>query len=142
MKFAWAREGSFSEICSMQISSPDSTSGPCYKTFLEEILISNKFKVWKKFVHMSKLAQKCENIAIFLQNYTAKRFIAFKMDYYCCFSWGEIWIFGRSSKNNFITSTTDKKNLQPTILPGLFQFLNWHLIIISEQKLRIPFISR
>ena len=35
---------------------------------------------------MSELAQKCENIAIFLQNYTAKRFIAFKMDYSCCFS--------------------------------------------------------
>ena len=39
-----------------------------------------KIKKLKKFVLMSKPAQKCENNeAIFKQNYTQKLFIAFKM---------------------------------------------------------------
>ena len=44
---------------------------------------------------MSEPAQKCENQAIFKQNYTLELFIALEMDYYCCFS-----------KKSFITSTT------------------------------------
>ena len=34
---------------------------------------------------MSEHALKCENSAIFKQNYTMKMFIAFKMAYSCCF---------------------------------------------------------
>ena len=34
-------------------------------------------------------AQKCENYAIFKQNYTLELFIALEMVYYCCFSLGE-----------------------------------------------------
>ena len=34
---------------------------------------------------MSEPALKCENNAIFKQNYTQKLFIALKMAYYCCF---------------------------------------------------------
>ena len=34
---------------------------------------------------MSEPAQKCENYAIFKQNYTQKLFISFKISYYCCF---------------------------------------------------------
>ena len=37
---------------------------------------------------MSEPAQKCENFAIFKQNYTLELFIAFKMAYSCCFSLG------------------------------------------------------
>ena len=33
-------------------------------------------------------AQKCENYAIFKQNYTLELFIALEMVYYCCFSLG------------------------------------------------------
>ena len=35
---------------------------------------------------MSETAQKCENQAIFKQNYTLQLFIALEMVYYCCFS--------------------------------------------------------
>ena len=34
---------------------------------------------------MPEPAQKCENNAIFMQNYTLKRFVAFRMAYSCCF---------------------------------------------------------
>ena len=34
---------------------------------------------------MSEPALKCENNAIFKQNYTQKLFISFKISYYCCF---------------------------------------------------------
>ena len=37
---------------------------------------------------MSEPAQKCENQAIFKQNYTLELFIALEMVYYCCFSLG------------------------------------------------------
>ena len=37
---------------------------------------------------MSEPAQRCENYAIFKQNYTPELFIAFKMVYSCCFSLG------------------------------------------------------
>ena len=33
-------------------------------------------------------AQKCENYAIFKQNYTLELFIALEMVYYCCFTLG------------------------------------------------------
>ena len=46
---------------------------------------------------MSKPALKCENNAIFKQNYAQKLFIAFKMAYSCCFGLGEITIFQISS---------------------------------------------
>ena len=39
---------------------------------------------------MSEPALKCENNASFIQIYTLKQFIAFKMAYSCCFSIGEI----------------------------------------------------
>ena len=42
-----------------------------------------------RFVLMSDPALKCENNAIFKQIYTVKLFIAFKMTYSCCFSFGE-----------------------------------------------------
>ena len=34
---------------------------------------------------MSEPVLKCENNAIFKQNYTQKLFISFKISYYCCF---------------------------------------------------------
>ena len=34
---------------------------------------------------MTEPAQKCENYAIFKQNYTQKLLISFKISYYCCF---------------------------------------------------------
>ena len=37
---------------------------------------------------MSEPEQKCENNAVFKQNYTAKLSITFKMAYSCCFSLG------------------------------------------------------
>ena len=37
---------------------------------------------------MSEPAQKCENQAIFKQNYTLELFIALEMVYYCCFTLG------------------------------------------------------
>ena len=37
---------------------------------------------------MSEPALKCENNAIFKQNYTLELFIALEMVYYCCFSLG------------------------------------------------------
>ena len=43
---------------------------------------------------MSEPNQKCENNAFVMQNYTHKLFIAFKIAYFCCFS--------------FITFTTGK----------------------------------
>ena len=56
------------------------------KLLLEEIQISQKLRNGKKFVTMSESAQKCENQAIFKQNYTLELFIALEMVYYCCFS--------------------------------------------------------
>ena len=37
---------------------------------------------------MSEPAQKCENYAIFKQNYTLELLIALEIVYYCCFSLG------------------------------------------------------
>ena len=56
---------------------------------------------------MSEPAQKCENYAIFKQNYTPELFIALKMVYSCFFGLGEILIFQISSKKGFITSTPE-----------------------------------
>ena len=47
---------------------------------------------------MSEPAQKWENNAIFKQNYLYNSFIAFKMAYSCCFSYGENLEFLFSSK--------------------------------------------
>ena len=38
---------------------------------------------------MSEPVQKCENYAIFRQNYTLELFVAYKMSYSCCFS---LWV--------------------------------------------------
>ena len=55
---------------------------------------------------MSEPAQKCENYAIFKQNYTLKLFVAFKMAYSCCFGlWGNL-DFPDFLQKSFITSTT------------------------------------
>ena len=55
---------------------------------------------------MSEPAQKCENYAIFKQNYTLKLFVAFKMAYSCCFSLGGNLDFLDFLQKSFITSTT------------------------------------
>ena len=36
---------------------------------------------------MYEISQKCENNAIFKQNYTHKLFISFKLSYSCCFGY-------------------------------------------------------
>ena len=51
-------------------------------------------------------AQKCENYAIFKQNYTLELFIALEMVYYCCFSLGGNLYFLDFLQKSFITSTT------------------------------------
>ena len=38
---------------------------------------------------MSEPSQKCDNNAIFKQNYTQKLFISFKISYSCCFGFRE-----------------------------------------------------
>ena len=53
-------------------------------------------------------AQKCENYAIFKQNYTLELFIALEMVYYCCFSIGGNLDFLQKS---FITSTTGESSV-------------------------------
>ena len=45
-------------------------------------------KKWKKVFLVSEPTLKCENNASFKQINTLKLFIAFKMAYYCCFSFG------------------------------------------------------
>ena len=55
---------------------------------------------------MSESAQKCENDAIFKQNYTQKLFISLKYPILAVLALGEISNFQISSKNCFITSTT------------------------------------
>ena len=55
---------------------------------------------------MSEPAQKCENYAIFKQNYTLKLFVAFKMAYSCCFSLEGNLDFPEFLQKSFITSTT------------------------------------
>ena len=51
---------------------------------------------------MSEPAQRCENYAIFKQNYTPELFIAFKMVYSCCFSLGGNLDFPEFLKKKFI----------------------------------------
>ena len=55
---------------------------------------------------MSELTQKCEKNAIFKKNYTTKLFIAFKMAYSVCFSFGGNLDFLDFLQKSFITSTT------------------------------------
>ena len=73
--------------------------------FLEEIQISPKLIHWKKFVLMSEPALKCENNAIFNQNYTLKLVITFNMTYSCCFSLRGNLNFPDFLKKYIITST-------------------------------------
>ena len=58
---------------------------------------------------MSEPAQKCENQAIFKQNYTLELFIALEMICYCCFSLGGNLDFLQKS---FTTSTTGRAKLE------------------------------
>ena len=60
---------------------------------------------------MSEPAQKCENYAIFKQNYTLKLFVAFKMAYSCCFSLGGNLDFPDFLQKKFITLTTGKATI-------------------------------
>ena len=60
----------------------------------------------EKFDLMSEPALKCENNTIFKQNYILKLFIAHKMSYSCCFSWGGNLDFPEFLQKSFITSTT------------------------------------
>ena len=58
---------------------------------------------------MSEPAQKCENFAIFKQNYTLELFIALKMAYCCCLGLrGNIDFPDFLQKKSFITSATEK----------------------------------
>ena len=61
------------------------TCSRCYKTFFWGNLDFPKLRYWIKFVPMSEPALKCENNAIFKQNYTPKLCISFKISYSCCF---------------------------------------------------------
>ena len=55
---------------------------------------------------MYEPAQKCENCAIFKQNYTLKLFVAFKRANSCCFGLRGNLDFPDFLKKSFITSTT------------------------------------
>ena len=55
---------------------------------------------------MSEPALKCENNSNLKQIYPLKLFIAFKMVYSCCFSFGGNLDFPEFIKKSFITSTT------------------------------------
>ena len=55
---------------------------------------------------MSEPALKCENNASFKQINTLKLFIAFKMAYSCCFSFGGNLDFPEFLQKSFMTSTT------------------------------------
>ena len=63
---------------------------------------------------MSEPAQKCENNAIFKQNYTLELFIALEMVYYCCFSLGGNLDFLDFLQKSFTTSTTGCNTLIKT----------------------------
>ena len=55
---------------------------------------------------MSEPAQKCENYAIFKQNYTPELLIALKMAYCCCLGFRGNLDFPDFLQKSFITSTT------------------------------------
>ena len=55
---------------------------------------------------MSEPSQKCENNAIFKQNYTKKLLISFKISYSCCFGFRGNLEFPDFLQKSFITSTT------------------------------------
>ena len=55
---------------------------------------------------MSEPALKCENNAIFKQNYTQKLFISFKISYYCCFGLRGNLEFPDFLQKSYIISTT------------------------------------
>ena len=81
------------------------------KLFLEEILISPKLRNWKTFVLMSEPALKCENNDSFKQINTVKLFIAFKMAYSFCSSFGGNLDFPEFLQKSFIASTTPLSNI-------------------------------
>ena len=55
---------------------------------------------------MSEPSQKCDNNAIFKQNYTQKLFISFKISYSCCFGFRENLEFPDFLQKSFITTTS------------------------------------
>ena len=55
---------------------------------------------------MSETSQKCENNAIFKQNYSQKLFISFKISYSCCFGNRGNLEFPDFLQKSFITLTT------------------------------------
>ena len=62
-------------------------------------------KLKKVILHLSETAQKCENDAIFKQNFTLELYIAFNMAFSCCFSLGgNLDFLDFLQKNCFITS--------------------------------------
>ena len=80
------------------------------KLFFGGNLDFTNIKNWIKFVPMSEPAQNCENYYCFFlsKNCTLKLFIAFKIAYSCCFSWGEILDFLDFHLKRFITSSTGR----------------------------------
>ena len=57
---------------------------------------------------MSEPSQKCDNNAIFKQNYTQKLFISFKISYSCCFGFRGNLEFPDFLQKSFLTSTTGR----------------------------------
>ena len=61
---------------------------------------------------MYEPAQKCENFAIFKQNYTPKVFVAFKRANSCCFGLKGNLDFPDFLQKSIITSTTELTNFR------------------------------
>ena len=59
---------------------------------------------------MSEPALKCENNAIFNQNYTQKLYISVKLSYSCYFGFSGNLDFPDFLFKSFITSTTGRRN--------------------------------
>ena len=79
---------------------------------------------------MYEPAQKCENQAVFKQNYTLELLIALEMVYYCCFSLGGRNLdFPDFLQKSFITSTV---GTNCTIV--LF-------VIVNKEIIRYGFVS-
>ena len=72
---------------------------------------------------MFEPAQKCENQAIFKQNYTLELFIALVMVYYCCFSVGKNLDFLDFLQKKFCNiiywSLIKQQQLQPIPIIGI-----------------------
>ena len=113
------------------------------KLFLEEIQISPKLRNLKKFVLMSEPEQKCENNAVFKQNYTAKLLITFKMAFLAVSAQGEIQIF---SKKSYISLSTGLPSNNLVLLScdfcfkEYFQFLTARAIHAIDELRYLDFV--